>query len=178
MQTACTVGKGTGEAIGTLSLEDCDKDNEPYELDPDFFSAEAIEDQLEIRIQHGSDLAVYSDGLSIFVKKVTEVHNELLGMPIPVSQETESLVNASLYLNKTCESERNRNEDALIIYATSGTITFFNIYGSEIEDSENLIEADFDLFFSDPSSEELRQASLKGNFSFRYIRGRPAQRFP
>ena len=36
----------------------------------------------------------------------------------------------------------------------------------------------FQVFFIDPENPDERNASLKGEFTFLYARGRPAQQFP
>lgn len=174
----CSVGVGEGQATGVVNSPDCDLENEPYTLDPNFFAADPVEagDRLEIRVQRGGDFEDKSDGLALLVTGTTEIAATLLGVDQPLGA-ADSRVVLSLYLNKTCRVDRNSQPVNYI--ADSGTIRFTSIYTPDASDNETEIAAEFDdVVLTDDATPDERNATLSGYFRFLYNRGRPAQRFP
>ncbi len=114
---ACSVGDGQGSATGTLNVQNCWSGK--FDLQPDFFGATPFNDTLQFRIQRGSDLMNFSDGLSLLVTEATRVRTDLLGKPLGVALPPEvtppgipiqptadpALVQFSLYLQKSCRPE-------------------------------------------------------------------------
>lgn len=114
---ACNVGDGQGSATGTLNVANCWSGN--FDLQPDFFGATPYDDTLMFRIQRGSDLMNFSDGLSILVLEAGRVRSDLLGKPLAVALPPEvtppgvpvkptpdpALVQFSLYLQRSCRPE-------------------------------------------------------------------------
>lgn len=176
---ACSVGQGDGEIGGTVSIPDCDLDGE-YQLEPDFFVAQALDDAVELRVQRGSDWEIYSDGMIIFVHDVARVRNEQLGLALPIGPDEttgEAQVEITFFLNETCRLELRREDSLVALQGVGGTITFNDIYAPQVD--EDAVETRATLtgaVFADP--EPMRSATLSGRFSFLYNRGRPAQRFP
>ncbi|MBO6938672.1 MAG: hypothetical protein JJ863_27135 [Deltaproteobacteria bacterium] len=169
----CSVGVGSGEVTGTVIAPQCDLDGD-FSLNPDFFSASAFEEQLTIRIQRGGDFAIDSDGISIVVLDAT-MESERLGTPIAITAEDEAPVSMSLYLNDRCPVD----EDMLPVFleATEGTITFDQIYAPEVDGGQRQTSGTFTgVVFTDGRGE--RMATLDGEFSFLFERGRPGQPFP
>lgn len=176
----CSVGEGTGSATGPVVAPDCEIDEPDYALQPTFFSGEVTGEQMNIRVQRGSDIEGFSDGMMIHVRDVNEVFNARLGLPITIEDDYRALVQVVLYLNETCKTgfpDEFRSQP-LSLAARGGTITFRAIYAPDIEPGATLTEATFeDVEFYDRDSPE-RSATLTGDFSFFYQRGSPAQRFP
>lgn len=114
---ACSVGDGQGSATGTLNVQNCWSGK--FDLQPDFFGASPYDRTLMFRIQRGSDLTNFSDGLSLLVTDAPRVRAELLGKPLTVALPPEvtppgipikptsdpALVQFSLYLQKSCRPE-------------------------------------------------------------------------
>jgi hypothetical protein len=177
--SACSVGKGQGMISGIVSAPECEIDGE-YDLEPDFFVAEAIDHATEIRIQRGSDWEVYSDGMIIFVYDATEAA-AMPGATLQIGprEEGSQLVDITFYLNETCRVMARRDDTPVALRATGGTITFDKIYAPLAD--ERVVETDAvltDVTFLDEYSPSPRTATLSGTFTFLYNRGRPAQRFP
>jgi hypothetical protein len=173
---ACSVGSGTGELSGTLSIQGCRR-NGPYELAPDAFFAQTSEQLLGIRVQRGGDIEVYSDGISVLVKDASLLKRELLGQDIDLAGRAEPLVSATAFFNETCPSERDKVP--VLLEAVSGTIRFDAIYAPRVAKREVRITAQLtNLVFRDPERPEQRWAELSGSFDFLYVRGSPAQHFP
>jgi hypothetical protein len=173
---ACAVSEGTGYVEGTVTVEDCGKSAAPFSLRPTFFAAEAVEDQLEIRIQHESDLPLYSNGMVILVRNATELRTTSIGRPVEMGGK-EAPVRADLFLNETCPAERNNTPVALT--SQRGLITFTSIYAPKYTRRDVEINARFNgLELADSSDPERRHATLTGEFQFLFTRGRPAQRYP
>ena len=151
---------------------------------PSFFSAEVTANQLNLRVQRGSDFESYADGLVIHVRDVNEVDETRLGLPIPLAYDEDGeagLVSAILYLNESCYSgfPAEHRRRPLIMPATSGSIVFSAIYSPDRDAAATAIEAELvDVQFIDRETPEERNATLSGEFSLFYQRGSPAQRFP
>ncbi|CAN5166367.1 hypothetical protein BH09MYX1_BH09MYX1_09930 [soil metagenome] len=117
LASACNVGDGQGSATGTLNVTDCWSGK--FDLQPDFFGATPFGDTLQFRIQRGSDLMNFSDGLSLLVTDAARVRSDLLGKPLGVALPAEvsppgvpvkatadpALVQFSLYLQRSCRPE-------------------------------------------------------------------------
>jgi hypothetical protein len=197
---ACSLGDGTGAVrSANLMAEDCWEGE--YDLLPDFFAAVPFRETLDIRIQRGSDLVSVSDGLSILVDDVTDVRENLLGQPIPVTlppcvappgfapgelcgENCGSGVHVSFYLLKSCHAV-NR-----MLYGISGTVTFTELFSGDPNESDaanKLIEGDFSIMIGNPHDVVAdgpdrgtipNQSELTGRFRFFFERGQPAQPFP
>ncbi len=181
LAAGCSVGGGQGELSGYVVAPDCDVDEPSYQLVPSFFSGEVTAEQLNIRVQRGSDIEGYADGLMIQVRDVNEVFRNRIGIPIPVMPEERALVQAVFYLNQTCPSGFPDFFDTqpVIMEGQSGTITFDAVYAPDIEAGATLIAAELDdVRFADAEHPERTNGALSGTFSFFYQRGSPAQRFP
>lgn len=174
----CSAGVGSGTATGVVAAESCGiTADEPFDLRPDFFVAEAFGDSLNIRIQHGGDEFDYANVLFVSVLDASEVSESLLDTPIVVGDVVGSKVRMSLSLNESCDFH-DRTSIPVSYQAVSGTITFHTIYAPEVS-GELLTEAVFEnVHFVDPGSPDDRYADLSGDFSFLFTRGRPAQVFP
>lgn len=178
----CSVGGGEGEIGGhVVALDFCDLDEPDYQLVPSFFSGEIVEGTMSLRVQRGSELEQFADGLMIHVRDVNDVKRQRIGLPIALDGDWESPVQITLYLNESCEagfpSEHRRR--AVLLEAVGGTITFDAIYAPDLEPGSPGIEAELDqVVFVDATTPEERHATLSGWFSFFYQRGAPAQRFP
>lgn len=181
LAVGCSVGEGTGAISGMVTAEGCELPDPPYELQPSFFVGEVTGDALNLRVQRGSDLEGYADGLVIVVRDVDEVKRDRLGLPIRFEDDAEALVQATLHLNETCPTGfpsffRTR---PYAMMAVGGTITFDAVYAPNLDAGSTLIEARLDgVRFEDREIPEERNATLDGTFSFFYQRGSPAQRFP
>ena len=113
---SCTVGGGQGSVTGTLNVANCWSGK--FDLQPDFFGATPFHDQVAFRVQRGSDLENFSDGLSILVSDGTAVRSKL-GQPLTVDlppevsppgipvkpQKDPSVVQVALYLQRSCRPE-------------------------------------------------------------------------
>lgn len=173
----CSSGEGTGEVTGTLTAVSCELAGD-YSLDPEYFAASAIEDQLEIRLQHTSELPDVTDGLSIVVHDVPEVQASL-GAPIPIALTGASaLVQMTLVLGDSCPVRRGEGTPVLMS-AVDGAIVFDAIHSPEHPGEDERIAGHFEgVYFEDPGSPEETNATLDGHFEFFYSRGRPGQLFP
>ncbi len=176
----CSIGNGAGELTGPVVGPDCEVDEPDYALQPSFFSGELTGEQMNIRVQRGSDLEGFADGLMIHVRDVNDVFRNRIGLPIEVTNEYRGLIRMSLYLNETCKTgfPDEFRSTPLILEGVGGTITFRAIYAPDIEPGATLTEAILEgVEFRDAEHPE-RSATLGGDFSFFYQRGSPAQRFP
>lgn len=180
--TGCSTGRGTGEISGSVQGLDCAELDVPdYALQPSFFSGEVTSNQLNIRIQRGSDFESFADGLSIQVRDVNDVRQNRIGLPIAVGDGPDALVEVVAYFNESCAAgfPSQYRTRPLIMEASSGTIRFDAVYAPDIDAGATGIEATLtDLVFVDRDEPDLRSAQLSGNFAFFYQRGGPAQRFP
>ncbi len=198
---ACqSVGEGEGEVqSGHLFARECWDDF--YDLKPDFFAADPFRDhQMSMRVQRGSDLIEVSDGLSIVIEDVEAVRGSM-GSAVSVSLPRgvappgvpegtlcaaaaggcDSPVHIALYLLESCHTQNT------VLYATSGTITFNELFSgdpNETEAAEKLTDATFDIQVGDPRDFDpatgtiANQSQITGRFTFFFQRGQPAQPFP
>ena len=172
---ACSVGHGTGEIDGTLSIPGC-RNEGTYELRPTAFLAEATEQVLEVRVQRGSDTEMLSDGVSVLVDDAAVVEQMLLDMDLPVAVDADPRIDLTFYLNDTCPAARTKTP--VVLSAVSGTVRFSHIYAPRLNKDQVRIAAELsNVRFEDPRTDE-RWAELSGSFDFLYVRGAPAQRFP
>ncbi len=190
---ACSVGQGQGWARGSVLVQDCMIGIPSYDLAPDFFVADFIEEPatlvglrrraVTLRVQRGSYSEDTSDGVAIFIRDVDEIHSSLIGTPISIgTTPVRPLVTMTLYLGATCPSG-HPTSDYFIVPATlgavSGQITFTSVYAPNIPGSALEFAAHFEgVRFESVDTPDERNATLDGQFSFFYQRGRPAQRFP
>jgi hypothetical protein len=171
---ACSVGHGSGELKGEVSVPDC-KAGPAYDLRPSAFFAQAVEQLLRIRVQRGGDLEIRSDGIAVLVNDASDLKRHHLGQTIDVAGEAPR-VELSIYLNETCPPGRDKTP--VVLGAVSGSIRFDDIYAPRVDDDDVQIRAELtDVRFEDPRNPE-RWAQLSGFFDFLYVRGSPAQRFP
>jgi hypothetical protein len=192
---ACEVGQGSGRVYGNLVVQGCDgKDLSAYDMAPDFFGANSVQNQLLIRIQRGGDLQEYEDNLVITVNDRTQVVDdqpiaiELQRPPGSQPSVQPPLIRMTLSLRGTCGSGHvGANDDpAVVLHAVSGNITFKSILRGDPSSSDTnskRIEGFFDnVAFEDPRHAEGTPASsygtVSGQFKFFYQRGSPAQPFP
>lgn len=182
--SACSVGHGSGEATGEIRIADC-TGKVAYSLRPTFFSAQPIEELLQIRVQRGGDLEKFSDGIHLLVHDAEAVKRTLntgASVVLPVVETPPDLqelkhVDVSLFLNDTCERERSINTVALS--AVSGSVTFNEIYAPRVNPNE--VQIDFEmnnLRFESREDPDESWATIDGAVSFLYTRGQPAQPFP
>jgi hypothetical protein len=196
--SACAVGKGEGWVRGEITLPACDMDHAAYDMDADFFAANAVNGQMTMRIQHGGDFQEYADSVTIAVQDVEWVNAKFIGTPIDVQLErppgspvtvAPPLVRLSLSLRGTCGSHIYNplgDPAQVVLHATSGTVTFTSILHGDVssrDTNSKRIEGSFDVTVEDPRNygppENKPPAShLTGAFKFFYQRGGPAQPFP
>ena len=121
---ACSQGEGDGRISGTLNVPSCWTGN--FELGPDFFAATPYREQLQLRIQSGSDFESFSDGLAIMVYDITQIRPDpangnpgKYGQALDVSLPPEvtppgvpvkpdpnpPLVTLTVYLGKSCRTQ-------------------------------------------------------------------------
>lgn len=173
----CSVGHGDGEVDGVVAIEGCRREG-PYQLRPTAFFAEAAEQVLKIRLQRGSDIEVYSDGIGVLVEDAAEVRRAYLGVDIPVGADVGDTprVDVTLFLNESCPPDRDKTP--VTLSAVRGTIRFTSIYAPQVDKDDVRIAAELTgVRFEDPRVDD-RWAILNGRFDFLYVRGSPAQRFP
>ncbi len=84
--TGCSLGEGTGEVKSDrLFAHECwgqmdgggNPTEEIYQMQPDFFAANAYRETLQIRVQRGNDLVEVSDGLSVLIDDVPKIRAAL-----------------------------------------------------------------------------------------------------
>ena len=181
LAAGCSVGEGQGEVFGSVSAPYCMIDEPGYQLEPSFYSGEVTEHQLDLRIQRGSDIEGYSDGIIIHLRDVNEVFRNRIGIPIPVSPADSDLLQAVAYFNQTCPSGFPDFfvTQPLIMEANGGEIIFDAVYAPDIDPGATRIAAELrDVTFTTPDDPDRASATLNGRFDFFYQRGSPAQRFP
>ncbi len=171
----CSAGQGEGAIEGTFSSPVCEMTDAQLEIDPNFFSAEYVEELLEIRIQDGSDFEDRSDGLIITVRDTEEVSQDWLGRPIAVVEG--GLVEVSLYLNETCGPSFGRRP--VNFRANRGQVIFEHIYAPTLDAEDvRLVGSLEEVGLSGGDGTEEGEAEISAWFRFYFNRGRPAQRFP
>jgi hypothetical protein len=187
---ACSVGEGTGAATGHVVFPECRLDNPNYDLRPDFFVADFVDDprnvtdtrwrMLDLRMQRGSYGEGSSDGIAMIVRDVDAIARTQIDVPLVVGPG--QAVEMTLFLGQTCPSGLPRGDFftvPAILEAARGTIVFHAIYAPDVDPNASRLAADFtDVHFEDAESPTTRFGVLSGNFSFFYQRGRPAQHFP
>lgn len=119
----CSVGDGSGTAVGTLDVPNCWSGQ--FNLSPDFFAADPYDSTVTIRVQNGGDYASFSDGFSILVDNLHEIRGDapfspsllnhalnvdlspgvtIAGAPV-IPQPNPALVHATVYLQKSCPTQ-------------------------------------------------------------------------
>ncbi len=113
---SCTGPSGHGEILGSVDAAPCWQGR--FDLKPDFFGTAPYRDKILFRIQKGSDIQTFADGLSLEVDDVNRVYASL-GKPlavtlpvavraqgVPIVPESEpGLVHLSLYLHRSCKTQ-------------------------------------------------------------------------
>ncbi len=180
--TGCQTGSGTGTITGVVNAPGCltdEGEGENYDMRPNFFTSDAREGIVEMRIQRGSDFETVSDVLSIFVADAVEVSENQRGVAIPLTGAFDAPVTMTISLNATCDRRRGDTVAASVFQAVSGTITFDELYHPDADESTRLNSARFEnVRFEDPANADTRWAELNGEFMFLFNRGQPGQRFP
>jgi len=173
----CSVGTGDGHATGVINVPQCDITNQAYDLAPTFWAGEfVVDDQLELRMQRSGAIESASDGIRLLVQEPTRIKQELLGVPIDLSEVT-PMVSMSLYLNDTCPVEFTRIP--VNYESVSGTVTFQAMYAPELDDNDLRITASWTgVRFEADARSGVHNADIDGALDFVFNRGRPAQRYP
>jgi hypothetical protein len=195
-----SIGEGSGSVVSDhLIAKDCW--DGPFDLEPDFFSADPFRNSVEVRMQRGSDLLEVSDGVVILVDDIEAVRG-MLGEDIPVTlplgvappgiaegtlcgeEACSSPVHVALYLLDSCHAQN------LVLYGTGGTVRFDELFSgdpNEKDAAEKLTVGQFDVVVGDPRDivREGRNlgdlpdtSAISGRFRFYFQRGQPAQPFP
>jgi hypothetical protein len=73
---SCAVGSGSGSVKGSLHVPGCG-DFGDYDMNADFFGANAYRSQLIISIQHGGGIPEYADSLTITVQDMNDVESRI-----------------------------------------------------------------------------------------------------
>jgi hypothetical protein len=199
----CTVGEGTGTFAGTLFVRDCTVNSDlgrldapaNYNMNPDFFVAEPIDDfprtnpmnRLTIRVQPTGNRLEEADVFYINMSSVREVAMQL-GRPVEVGPST--TVRATLDLNATCPDRSVNSElDGEITFTQFGTagggevpadfrITFGDRLAATFQftavDRRALTLGGIDAVSGVPDT----SGQLSGMFNFIVRQGRAAQSYP
>ena len=177
LSIGCSQGQGEGALTGTLTVGDCGLAGAAFDLQPDYFTAEIVDELLDIRIQSSSDLDIYTDGLHLLVHDVSAVRRSMLGTPLAIGGP-DAPVTATLYLNETCPA--GRRAVPRLLESTGGSIVFEALYAPSVDGgSERAIRAQIpQITLQDPGMPDERFGAVSGWFSFFYQRGRPSQRYP
>lgn len=87
---SCSQGEGEGRVTGTLDVPNCWAG--AFELSPDFFAGNPFRESFQIRLQRGSDVQNFSDGVSILLYDSRKIRPDakadnpgLYGQPLEVS---------------------------------------------------------------------------------------------
>lgn len=169
----CANGEGEGEVTGAVFAPECGIDDATWDLRPNFFVQDTNMNTAVIRVQHGSDYQDRSDGLVISIGDLEEVGANL-GVPFDLA-DPESPIAITLTLAGTCQP--GRRDPSVVLLARAGTITFEALHDPR-SDSGPETRATFSGVTMDDGEEPPSTATLVGNFSFLFARGRPGQRFP
>lgn len=172
----CAKGSGEGSATGQVWAPDCGLDGAPYDLNPTFFASQPSTsvEIIDIVVQRGSDFKNYSDGISVFIREPELVKETMLGMEIPFGG-LEPPVEMTLYLNETCPGIARL---PVVYGAVSGTIRFDELYVPWLDNETRETSAVFtNVELVDRQEADERRATLNGDFSFLFERGRPPQLF-
>jgi hypothetical protein len=173
-------------------LVECGVDVPDYDLAPTFFGADFVNDPdmagaespiVVLRVQRGSFMESYSDGLVITINDLNTLAREHLGEPLDLTPPAvgRRLVDVTFYANQSCEAGY---PDAFwrvagVLPAVSGTITFDAVYAPDVDRSQTEFQATLTgVRFESRERPTTRNATLDGWFEFNYQRGTPAQRFP
>lgn len=121
---SCSQGEGSGKVAGTLNVPNCWTG--PFELEADFLAAVPYRENLQLRIQSGSDFQSFSDGASILLYDINKVrpdastgfagrYGQALKVDLPpevtppgvpvVADPDPALVSMALYLQKSCRTQ-------------------------------------------------------------------------
>lgn len=121
---ACSQAEGDGKVAGTLNIPNCWTGK--FDLSPDFFAANPYKQGLQVRIQNGSDIESFSDGIALLIQDVWQIRPDpstgspgRYGQPLDVSLPPEvtppgvpvkpdpnpAIVNMTLYLGRSCRTQ-------------------------------------------------------------------------
>jgi hypothetical protein len=172
----CAKGSGEGDAVGQVWAPDCGLEGEPFELEPTFFAMQPSTsvEIIDIIVQRGSALQIYSDGIAVFIRDPEMLKESMLGTDIDFDL-LDSPVEMTLYLNETCPGL----SDIPVVYrAVSGTIRFESLFVPWVDNETRETSAIFtDVELVDTEEPEERRAILSGDFRFLFERGMPPQLF-
>jgi hypothetical protein len=198
---ACSIGEGDG-TIQSEKLFMAGCWDGPLDLQPTFFSANAFEDSMLIRVQRGERQLEVSDGLAIVVNDVATIREHHLGEALPIGLPPGVVppgvppryvaeppkVSLSLYLYETCHVQNGA------VYAYDGWMRFDSLFSgdrNETRAQDRLTAATFEALVADPRAMEYdadgnltpnegdgRSSTVTGTFQFYFQRGVPAQPFP
>lgn len=165
---SCAVGSGTGEVKGKLYVQECTQDLSTYDMQADFFGANAYHNQLIISIQHGGGTSEYTDTLTIAVQDLDRVEADIEagkatydlaqferppGSPVSLPPP---LVRVSLDLRGSCGQQHLNpvgDPTQVALEATGGTLTFTAILHGDIQSRDTnskRIEGTFAVHVEDP----------------------------
>lgn len=196
LASGCALGQGEGQIESdNLVVPTCWSG--AYQMNPDFFAAVPYRDEMQIRVQRGSDLVEVSDGLALLINDVPAVRNAKLGEPLQVGLapqlkneiapnlpvEEPDPVSLALYLQFSCHNQN------VVLYGIGGSIVFNELFSGDPNESvgaEKLTDATLDVVVADPRDAaagtldipEEKTSRLQGFFRFHFQRGQPSQPFP
>ena len=91
LAAGCSVGQGTGDVKSdALFAHDCwgtppsaqsptVAQGAPYDMQPNFFAANPYRSTLQIRVQKGTDLTQFSDGLAVLIDDIDTIRAAIAG---------------------------------------------------------------------------------------------------
>jgi hypothetical protein len=176
LASSCAKGSGEGNAVGQVWAPDCGLEGQPFELDPTFFAMQPSNsvEIIDIIVQRGSQLQIYSDGLAVFIRDPELLKESMLDTEIDF-QLLDSPVEMTLYLNQTCPGIARI---PVVYTAVSGTIRFDSLFVPWLDNETKETSATFtNVELVDTQEPEERRAILSGNFWFLFERGMPPQLF-
>ena len=172
----CAKGSGEGEASGEVWAPECGLEGATYDLNPTFFAMQpsVSVEIIDIVVQRGSDLKVYSDYISIFIRDPETVKDSMLGTEIEIGG-LQAPVEMTLALNATCPGV---SRIPVVYGAISGSIRFDELFVPWVDNDTKETAAVFtDVVFVDQQDPDERRAEMSGSFSFLFERGMPPQFF-
>lgn len=196
----CSVGAGNGEVRGPVHIEACSVSDDLYDLKPTFFGGDFFDGAYLIRIAQGGETAEFSDEFTWRINDTSYIAAHL-NERIPVGPAGVAPVQATFRPAHLCgHVSTSRYTPTVAMEALSGYVVFSSIFRGDPNADATLRLTEVTQFSislqdpritrdtdpsRDPTGPAIREpaiiasatAELEGNFSFYYVRGRPAQRF-
>jgi len=175
----CGEDRGRGSLVGSLTIPDCEDGEtavftcaadvdldacEAFDLDPDFFALETLDEIAVLRMQKGGRAFAQTDGLLLQIRDVRRLRGNL-GVRLPVGAEAN--IRAALGLFEMCPGSTQN-------FLLQGEVVFHRFGVERGDQVRGVIER---LEVRDGRGTGRVLGVLRGDFDFTLRQGPPHQQF-